>query len=76
MQLLGEVQYEARSFLLDVLECPRCGGRMKIIASIEEPDVIHRILDHLGLPTEVPSPAPPRSRQADFEEIIYDLDSL
>jgi hypothetical protein len=66
----------ARIFLLDVLECPRCGGRMKIIAAIEEPDVIRRILDHLGLPTDAPTPAPPRSRQTEFDEIIYDLDSL
>jgi len=26
----------------------RCGGRLKIIASIEEPEVIARILAHLG----------------------------
>jgi hypothetical protein len=27
--------------------CVRCGGKLKIIASIEEPEVIARILAHL-----------------------------
>jgi hypothetical protein len=49
-----------RAFDLDVLACPRCGGRMTLIATIEEPDVIHRILRHLGLPTEMPEPRAPR----------------
>ena len=49
---------------------------MKIIASIEDPDVIHKILDYLGLPTDVPTPAPPRSQPSEFEDIVYDLDSL
>ena len=50
-----------RSFGFDVLACPRCGGRLRLIALIEEAPVIHRILGHLRLPTAVPpaSPAPP-----------------
>lgn len=31
------------------LVCPRCGGDMKIIALIEEPAVVERILKHLDL---------------------------
>ena len=31
------------------LVCPRCGAEMKIIALIEDPAVIRRILTHLGL---------------------------
>ena len=54
-----------RSFGLDVLACPRCGGRLRLIALIEEASVIERILRHLGLPTEIPAAhparAPPRS---------------
>ncbi|GAB4258065.1 MAG: hypothetical protein Kow0092_05380 [Deferrisomatales bacterium] len=34
---------------VDPLACPRCGGEMKIIALIEEPAVVERILKHLGL---------------------------
>lgn len=32
-------QLMARTFEFDVLQCPRCGGRMKIIAAIESPEV-------------------------------------
>jgi len=39
-----------RAFDLDVLRCPRCAGRMQLIATIEDPAVIQQILAHLGLP--------------------------
>jgi hypothetical protein len=39
-----------RAFDLDVLRCPRCAGRMELIATIDAPAVIQRILAHLGLP--------------------------
>ena len=39
-----------RVFDLDLEHCPQCGGDMKIIAAIEEPEVIAKILMHLGLP--------------------------
>jgi hypothetical protein len=61
-----------RSFGLDVLACPRCGGRLRLIALIDEAAVIARILRHLRLPTEVPTPrpgrAPPLSALCAFEE--------
>jgi uncharacterized protein YbaR (Trm112 family) len=46
---------------MDVLACPRCGGRLRVIALIEEAAVIDRILRHLGLPTEPPAPRPARA---------------
>jgi hypothetical protein len=49
-----------RVFDLDVLECPRCGGRMSVIATIEAADVLRKILGHLGLPTDPPAPLPAR----------------
>jgi hypothetical protein len=49
-----------RVFDIDVLACPRCGGRMSVIATIEAGDVMRTILDHLGLPTDAPSPLPAR----------------
>ena len=51
----------ARAFGFDVLACPRCGGRLRLIALIEEAAVIDRILRHLGLPTETPAPRPARA---------------
>ena len=36
-----------RVFDLDLERCEQCGGKMKIIAAIEEPAVIERILTHL-----------------------------
>jgi len=32
---------------------------MRVIATIEDPVVIRKILTHLGLPTEVPAASPP-----------------
>ena len=34
-----------RAFAIDVLACPRCGGRLRLIATIHDPAVIRRILD-------------------------------
>lgn len=43
-----------RSFGFDVLACPRCSSRLKLVALIQAPAVILRILRHLGLPEELP----------------------
>jgi hypothetical protein len=50
-----------RAFEADVLACPRCGGRMVVLATIEDPAVIHRILTHLGLATDGGEPLPARA---------------
>jgi hypothetical protein len=36
-----------RVFGIEIESCARCGGKLKIIASIEEPLVIAKILSHL-----------------------------
>ncbi len=43
-----------RVFEVDALVCPECGGRMRILAAITDPDVARRILDCLGLPPRAP----------------------
>ncbi len=40
--------------------CPQCGGPLTLLATIEEPAVIVKILAHLGLPTRAPPRAPAR----------------
>ena len=41
----------------DPLICPQCAGPMRIIAFIEQPEVIEKILTHLGIwPAHVHSP--------------------
>ena len=50
-----------RTFGMDVLACSRCGGRLRLIALIEQAAVIQRILRHLGLPDTVPTPSPARA---------------
>ncbi len=50
-----------RTFGFDVLACPRCGGRLHLVAVIDRSAVIERILRHLRLPTEIPAPQPARA---------------
>ncbi len=50
-----------RVFDVDVLRCAHCGSRRRLIALIAEPEVIRRILFHLGIPADPPRLAPARS---------------
>jgi hypothetical protein len=50
-----------RTFGFDLLECPRCDGKMRLLATIDQPEVVHKILEHLGVPTEICQPRPARS---------------
>jgi len=56
-----------RSFGFDVLACPRCAGRLTLVAFIHNPAVIGRILEHLGLPVERPAFRPARDPPLVFE---------
>jgi hypothetical protein len=53
-----------RAFATDVLECPHCGGRLRLIATQHDPAVIRKLLAHLGTARSgaIPGPAPPESR--------------
>jgi uncharacterized protein YbaR (Trm112 family) len=33
-----------RAFDIDVLACPRCGGRLQLMATVEDPEAIRAIL--------------------------------
>jgi hypothetical protein len=43
-----------RVFLVDALACPRCGGRMRILAAVLAPEAVQAILAHSRLPTGPP----------------------
>ena len=60
----------AKVYEIDVLACPECGGRMKLIAFIAEPTVAKRILDHLGLDSTGPPLARPRVGQPDSVDVV------
>ena len=47
-----------RAFALDVLACPRCGGRLRVIATVEDPVRVRQILA-ARRPAETLGPGPP-----------------
>jgi hypothetical protein len=53
-------------FTIDVLACPQCSGRMKLIAFIANEAVARHILDHLGLD----STGPPLARPLAADELL------
>jgi hypothetical protein len=53
-----------RVFARDVLKCPSCRGRMRVIAAIEQPEIVAAILGSLGLASRAPPLA--TARRADF----------
>jgi hypothetical protein len=55
-----------RVWALDVLECPRCQHRMRILAAIHPPDATRKILQCLGLPSRAP-PLASAKRQDRFQ---------
>jgi len=57
---MGWARLLKRVFDIDLEHCPQCGGNLKVIAAIEEPAVIVRILTHLGLPARAPPRIPAR----------------
>jgi hypothetical protein len=61
-------QHLKRVFGIDIETCPACAGAMRIIARIEDPKVIEKILAHLDAkasepeaPRLSPSRAPPQA---------------
>ena len=58
-----------RSFDVDVMQCPKCGGRLRVVAVITEREPVRRILAHLGLPTEAAPPARARDPTDDLDDV-------
>ena len=52
------------------LECPNCGGDIRLIAFITEPGPIRKILTHLGEPLEPPPVSPARGPPTAWGELV------
>jgi hypothetical protein len=55
-----------RAFGIDVLACPQCGGRLRLIATLHDPAVIQKILGPLApsYSGQSPGPGPPEHAAA------------
>jgi hypothetical protein len=56
-----------RTLGLDVLECPRYGGWLRLLAYIEPAPAVECILRHVGLATDRPEPRPARHFAGGFD---------
>ena len=52
------------------VECPNCGGDIRLIAFITDPGPIRKILTHLGEPLEPPPVSPARGPPIDWGEFV------
>ena len=50
-----------RVFLVDVLQCPHCGGARRLLAAVYDPLSIEAVLRAMGLAPEAPELAPARA---------------
>ena len=56
----GWAEMIRKVYEVDPIICPRCGGRMKVVAFLTEPAVVDRIIRHLGLTFVAEKPPPAR----------------
>jgi hypothetical protein len=57
---------------VDHLSCPRCGHEMKIISLINDPDVIERILRHLGLWKQQTAPSERETKAPEHGPVVIE----
>jgi len=56
---LGVGEPRAPGLDIDVLACPRCGGRLRLLGTIEDPVAIRAILDSLAVSAALLDRPPP-----------------
>jgi len=64
--LLGQRPPDPKIYEVDPLICPRCGGRMRVVAFLTEYAVVDRIIRHLELTFAAAKPQPARA----FEQVV------
>ncbi len=67
----GWAEMIRKVYEVDPLLCPKCGGRMKLIAFLTDHAVVDRIIDHLKLVFVAERPPPP---QAALPELLWEVD--
>jgi hypothetical protein len=78
-RIMGDLLYAASPYLpwaqllrcsfdVDIEQCPKCSGRIRLIQSVTEPTVARAILERLGFPTEAPKAARARDPTDGDEE--------
>ena len=45
-----------RTFDIDVLECPKCGDRLRILGIVDDESIARAFTDELALPRAAPIP--------------------
>jgi hypothetical protein len=60
-----------RVFGIEIEQCVRCGGRLKVLASIEEPELIERILAHRRERGEEEAPTAPLGARAPPQASLF-----
>ena len=67
---IGWAKMLKRVFAIDIQTCLKCGGQIKIISSIHNPQIIKKILTHLGENSKVPELSPPRGPPETEESLV------
>jgi hypothetical protein len=67
----GWAEMIRKVYEVDPMTCPKCGGRMKVVAFLTEPAVVDRIIEHLKLAFVAERPPPP---QAALQELLWEAD--
>jgi hypothetical protein len=62
-----------RTWGIDVLACPRCAGRTRVISTLTDPAVVRQILEHLGVRASPLPRAPARDPDWGQGDLGFDV---
>jgi hypothetical protein len=68
----GWAEMIRKVYEIDPMICPRCGGRMKVIAFLTDYGVVDRIINHLKLTFVAERPSPPHLA---YQELLMAAES-